>query len=138
MSNNINKCMFDGNLTRDPELTTFKTGARVCRFAIALNRYLKENEKRTEYIECEAWNEKADRLNELKKGDWVFVETEYKLEKWEKEGEKRSTPRFTVNYFRDAKKSGKKRESTPTPSPELETSLVGGETDNSNGQNIPF
>lgn len=34
----MNKCIFIGNLTRDPELVTSNNGKNICRFPIAVNR----------------------------------------------------------------------------------------------------
>ncbi len=53
----MNKCIFVGNLTRDPELTTTTSGVSVCRFSIAVNRtYTNANgEREADFINIVAW-----------------------------------------------------------------------------------
>ena len=53
----MNKCIFVGNLTRDPELTTTPNGVSVCRFSIAVNRtYTNANgEREADIINIVAW-----------------------------------------------------------------------------------
>ena len=53
----MNKCIFVGNLTRDPELTTTPNGVSVCRFSIAVNRtYTNANgEREADFINIVAW-----------------------------------------------------------------------------------
>jgi single-strand DNA-binding protein len=35
--NNLNSVLIEGNLTRDPNLTTLPSGSKVCNFSIATN-----------------------------------------------------------------------------------------------------
>lgn len=72
----MNKCIFVGNLTRDPELQTTANGVSVCRFSIAVNRtYTNANgEREADFINIVAWRGLADNCAKyLAKGRKVCV-----------------------------------------------------------------
>lgn len=82
--NNINLI---GNLTRDVELKTLSTGAKVAKFSIAVNRRRKNTNGQYEYetcfIEVETWGRTAEVASEyLKKGSKVGVSGYLKQESW--------------------------------------------------------
>lgn len=101
-----NVCFFTGRLTRDPEIRSFATGDRVVKFAIATDRRVKnkdtgEWEKQSEFVDLEAWNGQADVINtHFKKGDSIVISnSEFTVDRWEKDGQKRSRPLFKVRDF---------------------------------------
>ena len=53
----MNKCIFIGNLTRDPEFQTTGSGVSLCRFSIAVNRnYSNSNgEREADFINIVTW-----------------------------------------------------------------------------------
>ena len=72
----MNKCIFIGNLTRDPEFQTTGAGVALCRFSIAVNRlYANANgERETDFINIVAWRALAENCNKyLTKGSKVCV-----------------------------------------------------------------
>ena len=72
----MNKCIFIGNLTKDPESQKTNSGVDVCRFSIAVNRtYTNSNgEREVDFINIVAWRGLADNCNKyLTKGSKVCV-----------------------------------------------------------------
>lgn len=71
------QAVFVGNLCRDSELRTLQSGASVCNNCVAVNEsYVDkkgEKQKRTSFINLEAWGFSAENLGGLKKGDKVIV-----------------------------------------------------------------
>jgi single-strand DNA-binding protein len=91
----MNKCIFIGNLTRDPEIQTTGNGVSVCRFSIAVNRaYQNANgERETDFINIVAWRRLADNCGKyLSKGSKVCVVGSLQNGSYEdKDGNKRYT-----------------------------------------------
>jgi len=85
--NNLNSIIIEGNLVRDPLLKTIPNGNYVCSFAVASNRYYKQNEqteKEVSFFEVEAWSKLAQTCGEiLKKGRGVRVVGRLKQDRWE-------------------------------------------------------
>lgn len=100
----LNKCIFQGRLTRDPELRDAGQ-SKVCQFDIALNRTYKKNDQvvnEPSFIACEAWATGAELIaKHFKKGDPIIVEASVKTDTWEDKatGQKRSKLKFRVNEF---------------------------------------
>ena len=102
---NLNKCLFIGNLTRDPDLRYTSSGAAVCNFRIAINRRYttKDGEKRdeTHWQGCTAWNKTAETIAKyVQKGDPILVEGHMTTREWDAEdGTKRSAADLVVDAF---------------------------------------
>lgn len=90
----MNKCIFIGNLTKDPESQKTNSGVDVCRFSIAVNRtYTNSNgEREVDFINIVAWRGLADNCAKyLKKGSKVCVVGQLQNRTWEdKDGNKRT------------------------------------------------
>ena len=72
----MDKMMFIGNLTADPETRTTPTGKSVCNFSVAVNKTI-AGQKTTKYYRCAAWNKTGELCHTyLKKGSKVYVEGE--------------------------------------------------------------
>lgn len=72
----MNKCIFIGNLTRDPESGSTNSGISYCRFSIAVNRtYSNANgEREADFINIVTWRGLADNCARyLQKGSKVCV-----------------------------------------------------------------
>jgi single-strand DNA-binding protein len=84
--NSLNSILVEGNLTRDPELRTTPGGTSVCAFALASNRYFRQNdatEKEVSFFDVEAWARLAESCGEqLKKGRGVRVVGRLKQDRW--------------------------------------------------------
>ena len=73
----MNKTMFIGNLTKDPELRTTQSGRSVCSFSVAVNdgRNPQTNEQYVTYYRVSAWDKMAENCSKfLIKGRKVYVE----------------------------------------------------------------
>ena len=70
--NNLNSILLEGNLVRDPDLKSTPSGTPVCTFAVASNRWYKQNEqleKEVSFFDVEAWSKLAQTCGDtLKKG----------------------------------------------------------------------
>lgn len=109
----LNKCMFIGNLTADPELRYATTGMAIARFAIACNEsYVKDGQKqeRVEFVRIVTFQKLAETCaNYLHKGSLVYVEGSLTTNKWtDKEGQTRymTEVRASRIQFLDRKEQG--------------------------------
>ena len=77
MLSNLNSIIIEGNLVRDPMLKTTPNGHPVCSFAVASNRFYKQNEdteKEVSFFDIETWSKLAQTCGDiLKKGRGVRV-----------------------------------------------------------------
>jgi single-strand DNA-binding protein len=94
MSQDINKTIIVGRLTRDSELSYTNTGFALTKFSIAVNRRKKQGDQwidEANFFDCQVWGKRGEALaNYLKKGTQVAIEGELRQERWEKDGVKRS------------------------------------------------
>lgn len=95
MLNNLNSVLIEGNLVRDPELKYSPKGTAVCSFALASNRYFKQDEetqKEVSFFDVTTWARLAEVCGEyLKKGRGVRVVGRLKQDRWTNpEGQARS------------------------------------------------
>jgi single-stranded DNA-binding protein len=63
--NNLNSVLIEGNLTRDPLLTSTSKGTPYCAFTIASNRFYKHDvglEKEVSFLEVESWAKLAEHV----------------------------------------------------------------------------
>ena len=95
MLNNLNSILIEGNLVRDPELKYSPKGSAVCTFALASNRFYKQDEetqKEVSYFEVTTWARLAEVCGEYhKKGRGVRVVGRLKQDRWTgPEGQARS------------------------------------------------
>lgn len=108
----LNKVMLIGNLTRDPELRYTPSGAAVCTFGIATNRYYTasdgEKKEETEFIKLVSWNKLAELCSQLlAKGRKVYVEGRLQTRSWETpDGQTKTTTEVVIDDMRilDSKK----------------------------------
>lgn len=90
----MNKVILIGNLTRDPELRTTRSGTSVCSFTIAVNRnYTDANgERQADFITVQTWRGLAENCAQyLGKGRKVAVVGSLQSRTYEdKDGNKRT------------------------------------------------
>ena len=101
---NYNKVILAGNLTRDPQLSYTPAQKPVVDFGMAINRKyrLQDGEQREEtcFVDCRAFGRRAETINQyLSKGRPVLVEGRLHFSSWEKDGQKHSRLRVTVESF---------------------------------------
>ena len=99
-----NRIILVGNLTRDPELSYTPANTPMCKFGIATNRKWKDSEGNAKeevcFVDCALFGKSAEAFNQyLKKGSPVLVEGRLRLERWEKDGQKRSKHSVMVDSF---------------------------------------
>ena len=113
-----------GRLTRDPELTTTPNGVSICKFTIAVNRKIKENnDQETDFFNVVAWRTLGENINKYcKKGRKVFLAGQLQNRSWDKQD---GTKGYTIDInateceFLDTKQSETEpkqtEEFTPVP-----------------------
>ncbi|MCX7017582.1 MAG: single-stranded DNA-binding protein [Candidatus Sumerlaeota bacterium] len=98
---NINKVMFTGRLTRDPETRYLPSGMAVTNIGIAVNRrYQDKNGEwhgETSFFDVETFGKLAERCAEsLKKGRPIYVEGRLRIDTWERDGVKHTRVKITA------------------------------------------
>lgn len=97
--NDLNSILVEGNLTRDPVLSTTPNGASVCNFSIGSHHlYKKETQQHTEtsFFDVEVWAKLGENCAEyLRKGRGVRVVGRLKQDRW-KDGEGKSRSRIKI------------------------------------------
>lgn len=100
--NSLNEVRLMGNLTSDPELVQTQSGSVICKFTIATNRGIKQDDGSWQEIpdfhRCTAFGPLADRISKwAKKGDKLFVSARLQNNSWTtKDGEKRYSVEIIV------------------------------------------
>lgn len=84
----VNKCLFIGNLTADPEIRTMPNGEQVANFSIALNEKYKAKDgniiENVEYVRIVLYRRLAEIAAQyLRKGSQVYIEGRLKTRKWQ-------------------------------------------------------
>src|SRR3990167_8712256 len=84
----LNKVILIGNLTRDPELRSLPTGAKVCSFSIATNRVWKDKngarQEAADYHNVVVFGRQAETVAQyMKKGSSILVEGRMQTRSWE-------------------------------------------------------
>ena len=94
----VNKCIFVGNLGKDPELRYSASGEAICNFSIACTENWKdkatgEKKELTEWHRISFFGKLAEICGQyLKKGSQVYVEGSIRTRKWtDKDGQERYT-----------------------------------------------
>ena len=111
---NYNKFVGVGNLTKDPETTTTKSGTKIATMRIAMNHTYKDNEHNKQedvcYVDVKAFGARADTVEKYcKKGRSILVEGRLAFDSWEdKEGNKRSKHYIVLDQlgFNDSNQNG--------------------------------
>jgi len=83
----VNKIIFIGNLTQDPESGITQSGTKYCRFTIAVGRSF--DKEKTDFFSCTAWEKKAEVIEKyVKKGNKLSVVGRLEINEGEKDGVK--------------------------------------------------
>jgi single-strand DNA-binding protein len=121
----MNLVVVEGNLTRDCELKYVGGGTACGTFSIANNVYAgKDKDEHTSFFECVIWAKRAEALAPyLVKGTGVVVQGELRQERWEKDGEKRSAMKITVNAISLKGRREKSSEQSAAPSDDFQDDI---------------
>lgn len=95
MAKSINQVLLMGNLTRNPEVRTTKSGQNVTQFALALNRSYKDAndqwQEATDYIDVVAWGKLGEQVAErLTVGSRALVAGRFQSSSWDDNGIKKT------------------------------------------------
>ena len=100
-------------MVKDPEQKTLPSGTAVCEFAVASDRFYKQNdalEKEVSYFDVEAWSRLGAACSQnLKKGRGVRVVGRLKQDRWtDPEGHLRSRVKIVAEHveFKPQKREG--------------------------------
>ena len=101
--NSLNSILIEGNLTRDPELSKTPKGTSVCTFALASNRYYKQDaelQQEVSFFDVETWSKLAEACSEhLRKGRGVRVVGRLKQDRLQDtEGSPRSKVKIVAEH----------------------------------------
>jgi len=117
----VNKCIFIGNLGKDPETRQINETYKVSSFSLACSEKWTdksgEQKEATEWINCRASNKLADICEKyLKKGMQVYIEGKFKTQSWDKEGVKQYTTFIEVQSLQmlGGKPTNQTSENLPT------------------------
>ncbi len=126
--NDLNSILVEGNLTRDPVLSTTPTGTSVCNFSVGSHHlYKKENEQRkeTSFFDVEVWSRLAENCSEyLRKGRGVRVVGRLKQDRWKDgEGRPRSRVKIVAEHVEFRPMSKKAQQDQGAADPEAVASL---------------
>lgn len=94
----INKVIFQGRMTRDPELKSTNTGKHVCSFSLAQTEKY-GNTEQTLFLDCVAWEKSAEFVcKHFAKGQEMLVEGRLTQRNWQdKEGGNRKSTEVRVD-----------------------------------------
>ncbi|HQR50072.1 MAG TPA: single-stranded DNA-binding protein [Methylophilaceae bacterium] len=99
----VNKCIFIGNLGRDPEIRYMPSGDAIANFSIACTDSFKDKsgqkQERTEWVRIAMFGKLAEIAGQyLKKGSSVYIEGRLQTRKWQnKEGQDQYTTEIVAD-----------------------------------------
>jgi len=126
----MNRCIFTGNLTKDPELTIIEsTGKPKCRFTLAVNRRKKNDDgtRDADFINMTAFEQTAELIAKYAhKGDRLGTECHVKTGSYKKKQQSgEETTVYTtdiivdnIEFLGSAKRTEGQQEAQPAPAPE--------------------
>ena len=119
--NNLNSVIIEGNATRDADVKTTASGASICKMSVAVNRYYKSGdgfEKEVSFFDVDCFGEVAKLCGEkVRKGDAIRVTGRLKQNRWEQDGQKRSTVIVVAEHVEFSSKAAKSGEASDSPVP---------------------
>lgn len=117
----MNKCIFIGRLTRDPEVRYTSSAEPLCvaKFSLAVNRrYKREGEPDADFFNCVAMGKSGEFVEKyFKKGQQVAIVGRLQIRTYEKDGQKQWITEIMVEeqYFADSKQGGQSGSSAADP-----------------------
>lgn len=119
----LNKFLVAGRLTADPEMQNIGEN-RLYKFTIACDRPKRkgQNDHETDFFNCVAWNRNSDTIiSYFKKGDMITIVGEVHINRYEKNGQKRSVTEVKVEeiHFSGNRKAQPVRTDIPYSSDNL-------------------
>ena len=126
---NLNKTIFVGNLTANPELIHTPKGTAVVNASLAVNEFYTaedgERQQITTFIDVKVWGPSAENFAKLaKKGQEILIDGSIRQDTWEdkESGQKRSKLYVRVDGWQfTQRKSAAPEAPTPAPTSRSET-----------------
>ena len=132
----MNKAIFTGNLTRDPESRTTPNGVPVCTFTVAVQRKFKnqQGERDADYLPVVAWRQIAELCGQyLHKGSKVGITGSIQTRTYDaNDGSKRYVTEIIADEVEFLTPKGAGSDSTPAGAP------YNGLTPTDDDEDIPF
>jgi len=107
MSGSVNKAIIVGNLGKDAEIRTTKSGHKIAALSVATNEYWTDKETgikkdQTEWHKIVIFDEfLANSAADLKKGDRVFIEGQIRTRNWtDSNGNEHPTTEILVSKYK--------------------------------------
>jgi single-strand DNA-binding protein len=124
---NLNKAIFVGNLTANPEIIHTPKGTSVVNASLAVNEFYNpedgERQQITTFIDIGLWGPSAENFAKLaKKGQEILIDGSIRQDVWEDEetGQKRSKLYVRADGWQFTQRKGAAPEApAPAPEPEL-------------------
>ena len=121
----INKLILIGNVGSDADIHTLDTGAKVAKFSVATNENYKDKsgewQTNTEWHNIVCWRDLAEKAEQLKKGNLVYIEGKLTHRSYEdKDGIKRYVTEVVANYFRVINRGKGSADPGPTEPPQYQ------------------
>jgi single-strand DNA-binding protein len=117
----VNKCIFIGNLGRDPEMRYMPDGKAVANFSIGVSEAWKDKQgakqEKTEWVRVTAFDKLGEICGEyLKKGSQVYIEGKMQTRKWQdKDGADKYTTEIIASQMQMLGGKGERTESAEKP-----------------------
>lgn len=98
----LNRCMFIGNVGRDPQIRTTGNGGKIASFSIAVSKRYRDNngeqKEITNWVNCTAFGKLSDVVaNLVTSGSQVYVEGEYNVSNYtDSSGNKKSSTGINI------------------------------------------
>lgn len=125
MAEDVCRLVVSGRLTRDMELKYTPSGFPFGVMSVASNRRVKKNGEWTEeasFLEVVQWGKRAESLQPyLRKGQQVVIDGQFKQERWETDGNKRSKIIIEVTHIQLIGNNNKSNEGYKQENPSYPT-----------------
>lgn len=108
----MNSVYLIGNLTRDPNVTSTRSGKTLVRMTVACSESYRgrdgEMKEKTQFVPVTCWPPCSEIAQSFTKGDRILVMGRFTTSSYEKDGQKRYYSEVTANYVGRMPGSGKK------------------------------
>ena len=117
----VNKCIFIGNLGRDPETRYMPDGKVITNFSIGVSETWKDKQgakqEKTEWVRVTAFDKLGEICGEyLKKGSQVYIEGKMQTRKWQdKDGSDKYTTEIIASQMQMLGGRGDRAEAAEKP-----------------------
>lgn len=114
----MNKVFISGRLTRDVEKKTSASGAEFAKFSVAVDKFGKDKQKKTIFVDCVAFAHNANYVAKYcGKGSKVYIEGELDSNTVDREDGGKTTYWSVVVFAMEANKP-EQSNTAPAPAPE--------------------